>query len=65
MIFHRCGENGVKKLPWYAHTRIAERRGRDRDDCTYIAGEYTDYGYMGSDGVEYATIDEAIEAGAA
>lgn len=32
---------------------------------TYVAGEYTDYGYMGSDGVEYATLDEAIEAGAA
>ena len=23
---------------------------------TYIVGEYTDYGYMGSDGVEYTTI---------
>lgn len=32
---------------------------------TYVASDYTDYGYMGSDGVEYATIDEAIEAGAA
>lgn len=32
---------------------------------TYVVGEYTDYGYMGSDGVEYATLDEAIEAGAA
>lgn len=32
---------------------------------TYVTGEYTDYGYMGSDGVEYATIDEAMEAGAA
>jgi hypothetical protein len=26
---------------------------------------YTDFGYIGSDGVEYATLDEAIEAGAA
>ena len=26
---------------------------------------YTDYGYIGSDGIEYATLDEAIEAGAA
>ncbi len=32
---------------------------------TYVASEYTGYGYMGSDGVEYATLDEAIEAGAA
>lgn len=32
---------------------------------TYVASEYIGYGYMGSDGVEYATIDEAIEAGAA
>ena len=32
---------------------------------TYVVGEYTDYGYMGSDGVEYATLDEAIEAVAA
>lgn len=32
---------------------------------TYVVGEYTGYGYMGSDGVEYATLDEAIEAGAA
>ncbi len=23
---------------------------------TYIVGDYTDYGYMGSDGVEYTTI---------
>ena len=65
MIFHRCGENGVKKLSRYVRTRIAERRGRDMDDCTYVTGDYTDYGYMGSDGVEYATIDEAMEAGAA
>ena len=36
-----------------------------KSNHTYIAGDYTDYGYMGSDGVEYATIDEAIEAGAA
>ena len=35
------------------------------DDCTFVTGDYTDYVYMGSDGVEYATIDEAIEAGAA
>lgn len=35
------------------------------DVYTYVTGEYTDYGYMGSDGVEYATIDEAMEAGAA
>lgn len=27
---------------------------------TYVTGDYTDYGYMGSDGVEYATLDEAI-----
>lgn len=26
---------------------------------------YTDYGYIGIDGVEYATLDEAIEAGTA
>jgi hypothetical protein len=26
---------------------------------------YTDFGYIGSDGIEYATLDEAIEAGAA
>ena len=32
---------------------------------TYVASEYTGYGYMGSDGGEYATIDETIEAGAA
>ena len=32
---------------------------------TYVTGDYTDYGYMGSDGVEYATIGEAMEAGAA
>ena len=25
---------------------------------------YTDYGYIGTDGVEYATVDEAVEAGA-
>ena len=35
------------------------------NDHTYVVGEYTGYGYMGSNGVEYATIDEAIEAGAA
>ena len=32
---------------------------------TYVASEYTGYGCMGSDGVEYATINEAMEAGAA
>lgn len=32
---------------------------------TYVTSEYTGYGYMGSDGVEYATIDEAMKAGAA
>jgi len=26
---------------------------------------YTDFGYIDSDGIEYATLDEAIEAGAA
>ena len=26
---------------------------------------YTDFGYIGKDGIEYATIDEAIEAGVA
>lgn len=35
------------------------------NDHTYVVGDYTDYGYMGSNGVEYATIDEAIEEGAA
>ena len=35
------------------------------NDHTYVVGDYTDYGYMGSNGVEYATIDEAIAAGAA
>ena len=35
------------------------------NDHTYVASEYTGYGYMGSNGVEYAIIDEAIEAGAA
>ena len=39
--------------------------GRCMNDHTYVASEYTGYGYMGSNGVEYATIDEAIEAGAA
>lgn len=39
--------------------------GRCMSNHTYVTGEYTDYGYMGSDGVEYATIDEAMEAGAA
>lgn len=39
--------------------------GRCMSNHTYVTGDYTDYGYMGSDGVEYATIDEAMEAGAA
>ena len=26
---------------------------------------YTDFGYIGKDGIEYATIDEALEAGVA
>ena len=26
---------------------------------------YTDFGYLGNDGIEYCTLDEAIEAGAA
>jgi len=26
---------------------------------------YIDFGYIDSDGIEYATLDEAIEAGAA
>ena len=41
------------------------RVGRCMNDHTYVVGDYTDYGYMGSNGVEYVTIDEAIEAGAA
>ena len=43
-----------KSRPWC--TQAAEKGGLPM---------YTDFGYIGSDGIEYATLDEAIEAGAA
>lgn len=49
---------------------LPERVEKSRPWCTQAAEKgvlpmYTDFGYIGSDGVEYATLDEAIEAGAA
>lgn len=46
------------------------RKGNEKGHCRNQWPErgltvYTDYGYIGSDGIEYATLDEAIEAGAA
>lgn len=49
---------------------LPERVEKSRPCSTQAAEKgvlpmYTDFGYIGSDGVEYATLDEAIEAGAA
>lgn len=49
---------------------LPERVEKSRPWCTQAAEKgvlpmYTDYGYIGSDGIEYATLDEAIEAGVA
>ena len=55
-------------VSWPASTT---RKGRKQPPVVYPGGRkgglpmYTDYGYIGSDGIEYATLDEAIEAGAA
>ena len=54
-----------KKAILASYCQDSGKVGRCMSNHTYIAGDYTDYGYMGPDGVEYATIDEAIEAGAA
>lgn len=54
-----------KKKAILANCQDSGKVGRCMSNHTYVTSEYTGYGYMGSDGVEYATIDEAMEAGAA
>ena len=54
-----------KKAILASYCQDSGKVGRCMSNHTYVTGDYTDYGYMGSDGVEYATIDEAMEAGAA
>lgn len=54
-----------KKATLASYCQDSGKVGRCMNDHTYVVGDYTDYGYMGSNGVEYATIDEAMEAEAA
>lgn len=50
-------EIGIKNnRSWCSHTGNGTKGGYRM---------YTEYGYIGEDGIEYATVDEAIETGAA
>ena len=56
--------------PGEERTHHHARKGNEKGHCRNQWPErgltvYTDYGYIGSDGIEYAILDEAIEAGAA
>ena len=65
LLLYHTGTQFVKPI-FGGYKRVEKSR-----PCSTQAAEkgvlpmYTDFGYIGSDGIEYATLDEAIEAGAA
>ena len=65
LLLYHTGTQFVKPI-FGGYKRVEKSR-----PCSTQAAEkgglpmYTDFGYIDSDGIEYATLDEAIEAGAA
>lgn len=51
-------------LHWRKPKKISRPNGSTLERRKGGPEMYTDYGYIGTDGVEYATVDEAVEAGA-